>query len=249
MKYSTILISIGIGLAVAQGAWADTTFSGALGGGYTWQTVKDVNINLYDGSGSVLATFGNSGFNAQLGGGYANQEIEGHSFGTWSFNGLVFWRDIKGAIGVNASYNSMDISGTNFGYENYGLFGEWYAMNDLTLRIRGGGISGEHDVSGAYGAAGGEYYITPDLGLNVDAGYNNLSGIHWATAYAGAEYLILHEYPLSVSLGYQFVGYTGIPGMHGVMVRLNYRFGLSGSLIELDRSGPITLPSLEFLAL
>jgi hypothetical protein len=101
------------------------------------------------------------------------------------------------------------------------------------------GVWGSHDINGAYGGAGAEYYVLPDLGLNAEVSYNNISNMHWVDVKAYAEYMISHDYPLSVSAGYEYKGYTGYTASSGVMVRLNYRFGLTGSLVEIDRKGPV----------
>jgi hypothetical protein len=249
MKYSTIALSIGLGLAAMQAAPA-MTYSGSLNGSYTTQDFKKYAYDTGNLNAAVLATFDDLGLNAQVGGGYTRDAFNSVKLNTWNFNGDVFWRNDMGMIGASFDFKVLDIAheSSTYRYKIYSLFGEWYAMDALTLRVRGGGANGENKMTGGYVTAGAEYYATPDFGMIGDFSYDNFSTIHWKTLNLGAEYLVSHEYPLSISAMYTYTKYVEGSDLSssGVMFRLNYRFGLNGSLVQLDRHGPVPVVNYQF---
>lgn len=248
MRHAFFLTGAAIAFLGAAGAATPSGLTGAVTGGYGLIDAMGLSINSYDASGTANYAFDDVPINVQGFAGYNRFEFEGSGIDTWTAGGAVSWRDAKGAIGFFGSYNSLQMTGSDFTYYDYGLFSEWYPRYDLTLRLRGGAFSGE-GASGAYGAGGGTYYLTPDLSLSVNGSYNNFGPEHWFEFDAGAEYLVFRDLPLSLGVGYSYTDYTGPGDMSALMVRLTYRLGETGSLVDLDRSGPLDLylPRLTLL--
>ena len=99
-------------------------------------------------------------------------------------------------------------------------------------------------------AAGVSYYMIPDFALSLDGSYNNIDTLHWYNLKVGGENLLSHEYPVTIGASYIYTKYTVLsPTSNGVMVRLTWHIGDSGSLVDLDRSGPLKTPRMDFLPL
>lgn len=226
-----------VGLLVAcPNAGAATKISAVVGA--EWDRAGDGparNTNSAGGSGSMLFAFGEPGLNLQLGGAAATS-FSGRSSRVWLADADVFWRDDKGVLGASISHGSIKIGGINEELTAYGGFAEWYASQVLSVRFKGGGISG--DVSGYYGGVGAEYYIHPSAALFAEGDYVRVRGTAAWTGCGGVEVLLSRNVPLSIRAG---SSYTTSEGSHSTsfFLGLKYRFHLGGTLTDIDRNGPV----------
>ena len=208
--------------------------SGSLAAAYSRAQGGGSSSNSFGGEAQALVAFANPGLNLQFSGGDETTS-GGGSLNTWVADGDFFWRDGKGSFGASVAHGSLSTGWLSADITAYGGFGEWYARRDLTRRIKGGGFSG--DTSGQYGAVGAEYYWGGNLGLFADYTYVRLIGHSVSNVSGGVEWLVSRELPLSLRVGGDFSSGGGV-NTTGFSVKLIYRFGLSGSLVDLDRTGP-----------
>ena len=247
MKLGFLMLGAACALCTAAGAAGN--FDGTVSTGYTYTSIDSANINTFDIGGVAKYRFDDSGFNVQGNFNYSTLNVEHINLNSYMAGGSVFYRDAKGALGAFGEYNRYEEGGLSTDFETYGLTGEWYATSDITARAYFAGLSAD-DGSGAYGGGGASYYVIPDLSLNLDGSYNNISDLHWFDIKVGGEYLLSHEYPITLGLSYIYSKYTGLsPNANAVMVRLTWRIGDSGSLVDLDRSGPLKIAQLDFMPL
>lgn len=152
----------------------------------------------------------------------------------WRYGGDVFWRDYAGDFGVaaNAGTGSSDSTSsavtTPFGgkpetpvvtstsirnsSENAGLFGEFFALQELTVRAKGGWVGG--DSQGFYGDGGAVYYIVRQVALDASIDYAKLShGERAQDVGAAFEYLPVPSVPFSLQLSYTYAQYHNLAGV------------------------------------
>jgi hypothetical protein len=242
MKLQALVIALGIGL-IAHSAKAATTIQGLAGAGYSTVSTEDDNIHSLYGGGEALVSFDDPGFGLQFGGAGGHVDDDDGSANQWNGDGHIFWRDGKGAIGLSSSYGSLNALSLDATAFQYGIFGDWFVRRDLSLRFRGGGIglkvSGDY-ATGWYGGVGTAYYVYSDLSLAIESNYLKIGDIKITTGNLDAEYLVSREYPVSVAVGYNYTTadfYDNGINSHGWTIHLKYRFGASGSLVDLDRTG------------
>lgn len=226
-----------LGLAVLGQTAPAADYSGAFEAGYSYARTGGVHANSIVGGGSGLVSFGP--VNVQVDGGVNRQSMDGEHGTGW--NGVLdgFWRDNKGTLGLSISYGAPQWADALHS-QGYGLFGEWYLWPDLTLRGKGGWTNLRYagdSSKGGFGGFAAEYYIIPDLGLSAGGDYTSVRGLNVRTATFGTEYLFSRDWPLSMKLSYDYQKY-GNASISSYMIRLKYRLGSEGALVELDRSGP-----------
>lgn len=236
MKRPFSILCLPLALAVSVGAQGATRLSGALDGFYSGQW-SGGSSNTFGGGGQMLVSFAQPGLNLQLSGSGATISSGGLSANAWVGDADFFWRDAKGSFGASVAHGSVGISIFSADITAYGGFGEWFPTRNLTLRMKGGGITG--DASGSYGGVGGEFYFGPNASTDVEYTYISLSGLTIHTGSAGANMQFLNEVPLALRIAYDFTSTSGVTAS-GVSVSLRYRFGAGGSLVESDRNGPLT---------
>lgn len=224
-------------LAVVGQAGMAAGFVGTLEGGYSYAKTEGESANAYNGSAAALASFGS--INVQLNAGIDRVAAFGDHGTGWDGVLTGFWRDAKGIAGVSLSYGAPQWADVSH-VEGAGAFGEWYFWPELTLRAKGGWTQmlayGEKHAGG-FAGVGAEYYFIPDLGFNAQGEYTSIKGANIRSATFGAEYLFSRELPLSMIVSYDYQKLS-LFSNSAYMVRLKYRFGASGALVELDRSGP-----------
>lgn len=260
MKYSTIIMLVGLGFAIPQCAWASQgvpELRGSLDTDYTNTKVAGATVATYGGGGDLLVSFPDWGIGLQGGGVYDTLNGKGWSANLWGANSHAFWRDADGMLGASFGYSSLSIASLNADARMYGAFGEYYATDYLTFRAKGGAVNGSIEkvsghADGGYAGVGAGYYFLPDFRVNLKGDYVSINSIHFATMGASTEYLVSREIPLSISVGYLYTAMTGGSHTNTFMVGLKYRFGPDGSLVEQDRTGPVVwngLLDLETLEL
>jgi hypothetical protein len=220
---------------------------------------------------SAVATLDNPGFNVQIN--FENNAVEIPRSGTTAsqstdvlaYGGDVFWRDYAGSTGINVNFATAITSGASGGfatgtraYDSYGAFGQFFALPDLTLEIKGGRV--EDGFEGWYGDAGAVFYPYPDFALDLTLDYADTLHIHREVKDIAFqfEYLPVREMPVSMYIGYDYANYSNITP-HGVSVFLvglkAYLGGggREGTLVDYQRNGttnwdgpPQTLIGLGF---
>jgi hypothetical protein len=247
MKFRFLMLGAACVLCTEAGAVTTGNLDGIVSAGYTYTSISSIDFNTYDIGGVAKYRFNDSGFNLQGAFNYSNIDIEGLSINDYKGGGALFYRNDMGALGAFGEYNRYEAYGSGIDFYTYGLAAEWFATAKITARAHFAGLSFE-DASGAYGGVGASYYVIPDLSLNLDGSYNNIADMHWYDVKVGAEYLISQQYPVSLGVSYVYTKYTGLSSnSNGVMVRLSWHMGDSGSLVDLDRSGPLNTQQPNFL--
>lgn len=256
MKLRIALLGAAALLCGTANAGSLEGFTGIMTGTYSYASPKGTDLNSYGFGGAVNYAIPSTNFSVQGGFDYNDftASDDGDTMGevTWTGHGAVAWRTANYALAAFGSYSNLNMYRENIGYGNYGLLGEYYPTADISLRVRGGGTTAsifDHDFDGGFVGAGASYYVLPELALNLDSTYSNISTLHTTNVSLGAEYMPLPEYPVSLALSYEYNGYAaGGSGIvsNGLMLRLAYRFGTGASLAEFDRSGPLNphVPSI-----
>ena len=233
-----------------------TGFSGTVTGGYDYSDVRGVANNAYNAGGAANYAIPDSQLNVQGLVDYSENRTNHVPADTWTSGGAITWRDSDFAVGVNGDYNTTRLFQQHLNYGSYGAFGEWYGLdrlgfNPVTLRLRGGGISGNiagFDKDGGYVGGGATYYLLPQLSLTADASHNTISRLHWSTFEIGAEALPLETVPVSISASYvhdNIRNFGASTHSDGLMVRLAWHLGEGNTLVDIDRNGPLNARSPE----
>jgi hypothetical protein len=152
----------------------------------------------------------------------------------WKYGGDVFWRDHVGMIGFNGTAEStnadistsvvtttaiingkttvsppvLSVTTTRQNVESVGMFGEFFVLPQLTLRGKGGWITG--DYAGYYGDSSVVYYPYRQLAIGLSADYvrtEHTFGTKSATA--SLEYLPIPSMPFSLALQYTYAQNDG----------------------------------------
>jgi hypothetical protein len=220
-------------LLTPTAAAANPMFTHAIDFGFATATKFAKNDAIWSAGLNTLFSYDRPGPNLQIGGNY--DHISQGSIDNWGIHGDLFWRERFGTAGVSAGYGSVNDGTTSETFTSYGAFGEWYPLNSLTLRAKGGAFDG--DITGWYGGAGVKYYASPYIALSVSYNYTRPSGDRLHAIDVDAEYLISRHYPLTIAVGYEHTQ-SRTTGTDALTARLKYRFGVAGSLVRLDRLGP-----------
>lgn len=246
------------GLFLLQGAIAgDIAWTGAAEVGYDATNLSHVNGHNYGTNGSALLSLTDFGFAIQFDGHGAYAEIGGISARQWGGGGSLVWRSDVGAFGFSGAFDSRNGDGVtsglvpmgyllDFDAAQYGAYGEWFALPDVTLRGRAGAITLNNsahsiDATDWFGGVGVAYYVLPDLRWSGQFDY---LAAHSSFARFGTaiEYLLSREFPLSLVAGYEYTDGNLIRAggtANSFMIHLKYRFGTAGALRDQDRSGPL----------
>jgi len=229
----------------AAGLAADD-LSGLLNGGYAYDNLNGRgHADQYSAQGSGLFTFGNPGFAVQLDGGNDWISDADRTDHLWSIGTDAFWRDRKGTVGLSVSYAASDgpaqpFFATRASSESFGLFGEYYALNNLTLQIKGGGATGGAESSSYFAGAGLTFYDSPDLAFHAEVTTSYyVAGRDWTNADSSLEYLPFGSVPLSFYAGYDWANISGAGYVSTVFAGFKVHFGPGRSLVDYQRSGPV----------
>jgi len=226
-----------LALAVASPALADN-FSGLLSADYNKIDIKSGDGgsgDVWGLSGQGAGLLGDTGASAQIDGGWHRFTASGNHAESWTIDGSLFAMVNKGGrIGATAGYDDLTGHGFSGHVANYGLFGEWWANDMLTVGGKVGAFNGEGS-DGYYASGLIRYYVMPDLGLNASIDHTHANDNGEATAYtASAEYLISDTMPISVGVGGT---YTNIAGEHAntYFLTLNYYCNGDASAVTLTQ--------------
>jgi hypothetical protein len=250
---SAVALAMSAGLASADPtpASGDTVVvpQAVVGGdyGYTGFNQGLGHANTYGADVGGIMPF-STDFSGQLTGGYHRIDGSGAGADDWNVAGTVSWDTTMGRVGANVGYTNAGLSGLNANVTNYGVYGEYYAGQQFTVGLRGGGVSGSASAfgvgsgssTGGYGGGEAVAYLMPDFAARATVGYVGISDGHQWTAGIHGEYLFSEKTPLSGWVGYDYssIGAQGFE-VHGntVSIGLKYYFGGGGSLEQHQRTG------------
>lgn len=256
MRYPLFALSAAAILAASANAADLSGLSAKVSGGYNYSGTKDISSNAFDFGGAVNYALPDTRLNVQGLVDYSESKTLKTPVDTWTSGGALTWREPAFAFGVAGDYKSSRLIGADFNSGSYGVVGEFYLAQDITLRLNGGGLSGSFAgvyKDGGYYGGGASYYVLPNLSLNVHGDYASVSALRWTNFEAGVEYLPCDTLPVSISTAYT-QGNINAAGFSahsdGLMVRLSYHLGEGNSLVGFDRSGPLNTytPSLPYEA-
>jgi len=242
-----LALSLGSVSAVAQGD--NMQFAGTLGAGWSDYLMpgQKAPTNDWLASASAVLTIDNPGFNVQANFNNSAVEMPGQSIDTWSYGGDVFWRDYAGSVGLNASLatdvstGSATVGSATHDEQNFGWFGQWFVLHDLTLQFKGGIAEGH--MEGEYGDGGVVYYPYQDIALNLTADYAQASHIHEQVrdAIFTVEYLPVRDVPVSLYVGYDYSMVSELPHQQVSVLVVGLKAylgggGRNGTLVDYQRN-------------
>lgn len=227
----------------ATAAMADmSNFAGTLTGTYAnIDSTGSADLWAVDGSGVFGLT---DHLKGQLDLGYTTVD-GGGSVDTWNVGGNLAWGLEQGRIGAALGYNSTDTGFGTVHVTTYGGFGEWWASDNITVGVNGGGIAVSNGgPDGSYFGGGITGYVMPNVALNGSIDYITLNSTVDATDYtASVEYLFSEETPISISGGYTYtdVSSFGSTGIDTWFVKLRLYTNGDGAKTLKDRQRNGTL--------
>jgi len=235
-----------LAMAVAGPALADDMggmngFSGTLSGDYSNTHVDHGgSADVWGGNGEGMMALGSTGVNAQVDGGYHAIDIHGlGNLDVWNANGSLFAIiNNGGRLGATYGYAGFSGGGSSAHLSNYGIFGEWWASDDITVAGKVGGFDSNSFASGYYAGGQFKYYALTDLalGAGIDQTHFNGGGGSEETDYTlSGEYLLSETTPISIAGSW---AYSDAAGGHaqtwGVALKYYCNDG-SGAATLVDR--------------
>lgn len=199
------------------------------------------SANSWGGAAAGVVNLGGA-WNIEADGSYHHASASGLDANAWNLSGSVFWQDNKGRIGVQVGYNTGEGVGPSVHGFNYGLAGEWFALPNLSIAVKGGGLTGSSGVSGYYAGLQGRAYIIPNLMLSAAIDYTRFSAFHETDYKLEAEYLVSQSTPVSVFAGYSNSDFEGAGtdvDIWMIGIRLYCNDPAGGTLVDRQRSGTL----------
>jgi hypothetical protein len=222
-----------LALAALTAAPAMADFSGTVAGSYANIDLGPGSADVWGGTGAATATFSsNWGVEGDLD--YHSLSGAG-STDFWAFGGNAFWRGEMGRIAGTVMYH--DIPGGNA--TNYGVGAEWFAGDQFTVAVKGGGISGT-GTDGGYVGGNVKWYAMPDLAFSGTVDYADQGG-SITTERLQAEWLFSESTPVALYGGYQHIDLPGAGGDGNVFfvgIKLYANAG-GGALVDRQRNGSL----------
>ena len=229
-------------------AAAPMGFAGTLSGAY--------GSSSCDGCDSTDAwTIGGSGaFGLGAGGQFGGQIDASYNsvsdVDVFGLGGSLFWAPAMGRAGGTIFWATADESGVNVDGFTYGVFGEYYVGNAITIAAKGGGLSLSADAYGFSDTETGGYiggaltgYIIPNLAIQGDITFSSVSDLDTTNYGIGAEFLVSEMVPISIFGGYSRsnVEIFGIDAdVDTWMIGLRFYAGAAGpTLVDKHRNGTV----------
>lgn len=244
----TVMTAVGAAFLFASpikaepGAFEEANFSGTLTGDYSYvdlDGLPDPNIKGIGGEGEFAL---GAGLHVQGNAGYNYATLPGTHLSNWNLGGSFFWRGEMGRAGAIVNYTDVHLSVLGSAHTtNYGAFGEYFANDQFTVGVKGGGFSG--DFSGGYAGIQLTGYVFPDFAVTGAFNYTHLNRVGAETDLGiQGEYLLSQETPFAVFAGYTYSDISdGGGNVSTFMVGLRFYFNTDGfsSLMERQRSGTV----------
>lgn len=228
-------------LALASApAFADN-FNGYIGGQYTDFDFNHGGGNVNDEGVNAAGAFNFSpNWALQLGGAYNHTDGHNSNGNSWNIDGTPFWNLGQGRVGATVGYTSISDHGS-VDATHYGAFGEWYATRAITVGVKGGAFTANHDANGDY--FGGEVtgYITPNFALEGSYDYAHVQHVTNENDYtAQAEWLFSRSVPVSIYGGYTRSDFSGAGNVSANVWFIGLRLYCNGqgeALVDRQRTG------------
>lgn len=204
-------------------------------GGYTTMEIPGPNRDAWSGVAGLVYN-GAEGFGVEGVVGFAASDVGGFDIDGWTVGGGAFYRTAQYAFGGGVQYQSTDL-GPDRHSTSYGVVGEYYVSDMVTLGASGSGYSGSFNSDGYVLAASGAIYPMANFALIGVVAYDDADGPgHETTLGLGGEFLPMSTIPVSINAGYNrltqsevnvwkigLTAYLGTPG-DGTL-RSNHRHG------------------------
>ena len=236
-------------------ATAPAVFAGTISADYA-------NTNLSGGGASADSWgfnaagafgLGVSDIGAQIDGSYHRSSASGIDANQWLVGGSIFWAPgDMWRIGPNVTYRAIDFTGAASGLDvhatSYGVFGELFVSDAITIGVKGGGADGSVNVSGfGSGSASGGYvggeltgYVLPDLAIKGSIDYVDIDSAKVTSYGIGFEYLLSEDTPFSLFAGYNYVDISGASGhANNWLVGLKFYTDQPAPLVARHRTGTV----------
>ena len=246
LLFATTALIASAPLAPAMAA-APMGFAGTLSGAYGSSSCDGCDsTDAWTIGGSGAFGLGTGDFGAQVDASY-NSVSDVDVFG---LGGSLFWAPAMGRAGATIFWGTADESGVNVDALTYGVFGEWYAGNAITIGVKGGGLSLSADAYGLSDSESGGYvgaaltgYIIPNLALQGDITFSSVADLDTTNYGIGAEFLISEMVPISIFGGYSRsnVEFFGVDAdVDTWMIGLRFYAGSGGpTLVDKHRNGTL----------
>ncbi|HVZ69888.1 MAG TPA: hypothetical protein VG891_10520 [Rhizomicrobium sp.] len=229
-------------LAEEPGPFDEANFSGILTGDYSYESASqfpDTNIKAISGEGEFAL---GAGIHVQGNAGYRYATLPGTHLSNWNLGGSGYWRGQMGRTGFVVNYTDVNLAALgSASTTNYGAFGEYFANDNFTVGVKGGGFSG--DFSGGYAGVSVTGYVFPDFAVSGGIGYTHLNHFGAETDLSvQGEYLLSEETPFAVFAGYTYTDLSDGGGrVHTVVVGVRFYFNTDGfrTLVERQRGGTV----------
>ncbi len=222
-------------------------------------TISGQYSNLDSGFGDADARNGDLGvvYNGGVGlGGQANLGFGSMDFGDfggddadiWGIGGALTYGFDGGKVGAGVNYQSSDLYGPDFSITNYGVSGEAYIEEILTVGGRVGGFRGDFSYDGFYIGGSASVYPMANLALQGEVEYADPDTGGDMTSFGiGAEFLPVTGVPVTIGGGYRNVD-AGWPFNEVDVWRIQLKAYLgtpgNGTLIQNHRNGALELGSV-----
>jgi hypothetical protein len=224
------------------GAFDEANFSVTLTGQYSYVSLRDLpdpNIKGIAAEGEFAL---GAGLHVQGHGGYNYATLPGTHLSNWHAGGSGYWKGQMGRAGVVVTYTGVNLSVLGSAHTtNVGAFGEYFANDNFTFGIKGGGFRGDFD--GGYAGIAVTGYVFPDFAVTGGMSYTHLDRIAAETDMTvQGEYLLSHETPFAVFAGYTYSDISdGGGNVSTFIVGLRFYYNTDGfsSLVERQRSGTV----------
>jgi hypothetical protein len=243
---TTALVLSATPFAPAMAA-APMGFAGALSGAYGSSSCDGCDsTDAWSIGGSGAFGLGMRDFGAQLDASY-NSVSDVDVFG---IGGSLFWAPVMGRAGATIFWATADESGVNVDGLTYGVFGEYYAGNAITIAAKGGGLSLSADAYGFSDTESGGYiggaltgYVIPNLAIQGDITFSSVADLDTTTYGIGAEFLVSDMVPIAIFGGYsrsnvEVFGFDA--DVDTWMIGLRFYAGAAGpTLVDKHRNGTL----------
>ncbi len=227
-------------------AAAPMGFAGTLAGSYSNVSCDGCNsADVWNVNGSAAFGF-NPIFGGEIDAGYNNVSSGGSSIDLWGIGGSLFWAPPMGRAGATFQYANFGVSGFNVNTYSYGVFGEYFASPNITVGLKGGGLtlSNSGSESGGYVSAALIGYIIPDVAITPFVDYTSISSLDTTNFGIGAEWLVSHAIPIAIFGGYtrSHINISGLgsgdTNTFTIGLRI-YTNGNGNTLVERHRNGTL----------
>ncbi len=234
-RYVLVALMATPAITMAYAASADP--AATINGGYANIRSDGQTVDSWNVAGSALIPIQSTPLNLQVDGAYNSLSGSGISGQVANLSATAFAGGSQGRLGATVGDNLFHGLGIA-DRTNYGAFGELWVNPQLTLAVKGGGVSGG-GVSAYYTGGEGVVYPTANVALSGSVDYLKQSNAHITVASAQVEWLPERRWPASIYGGYSSVDFDGVhQDLWLIGLRFQFGAGAGASLVERQRTGP-----------